>query len=582
MTLILPPNACVLQQLVPKASLAQVSSLNKAVRLWVLLDAIYRRPYALKLHDHDQSELDYETWLITQGLSFKEWYHCGLNHREWLTEVFRDAVPEAKDAKLIPLEAWLSLQPEFDRDAWIADFQAHTHLPPAAIAQRLETSYPYAVFHESRLQFLDTVSNGAEFEQHCQGQKRAFLIAALPEGYSIRVYNRNGKLLAAENIDAKHHHLLTTLKTTFQQGRALTEVVKIRLIQQIVEAFDLKESYQRLLRNDFKMLSELGLLKQKKADHRQRFLPLADLDKIKQRLNLHQPLRTAGQQILSLAIATEQLSDVTQKFLTPIRGIQRLFLDLDYVVDPEVGSDRVDALKLFLYNLWHQDKVSPLIQFQYSSASRGQKQILTYPIALYYSRRAFYLAAYGQTPQGKIIQHYNFRLDRIEQPQRMPWPKTNFPSTIPPELWDAYCQKQLPNEKTLQEAMELAWGFDIGLPAKPMLLRFERQFHDLYIHNSDRHLSFRQVSPKNLIETLENTYRDLDDPTQLSVENQQLIQERTTTYPQDAYYLAIFRVIENNIVMRLRAWGPKVEVIYPPELRKRLQEDIQSTLTMYE
>ncbi|WP_168191081.1 hypothetical protein [Picosynechococcus sp. PCC 11901] len=48
------------------------------------------------------------------------------------------------------------------------------------------------------------------------------------------------------------------------------------------------------------------------------------------------------------AIATEQLSDVTQKFLTPIRGIQRLFLDLDYVVDPEVGSDRVDTLKLFL------------------------------------------------------------------------------------------------------------------------------------------------------------------------------------------------------------------------------------------
>jgi CRISPR-associated protein (TIGR03985 family) len=38
---------------------------------------------------------------------------------------------------------------------------------------------------------------------------------------------------------------------------------------------------------------------------------------------------------------------------------------------------------------------------------------------------------------------------------------------------------------------------------------------------------------------------------------------------------------DNNIVMRLRAWGPNVEVILPWHFRQRMTEDVEATYKLY-
>jgi CRISPR-associated protein (TIGR03985 family) len=40
--------------------------------------------------------------------------------------------------------------------------------------------------------------------------------------------------------------------------------------------------------------------------------------------------------------------------------------------------------------------------------------------------------------------------------------------------------------------------------------------------------------------------------------------------------------VEADVIMRLRAWGYNVEVLYPPDLRQRLCNDIQKTGNLYQ
>lgn len=54
---------------------------------------------------------------------------------------------------------------------------------------------------------------------------------------------------------------------------------------------------------------------------------------------------------IAQAIASQQLSGITRKYLSPIRGVQRFFMELDYVVDNDRGGDAVEDLKVFLYEL---------------------------------------------------------------------------------------------------------------------------------------------------------------------------------------------------------------------------------------
>lgn len=51
--------------------------------------------------------------------------------------------------------------------------------------------------------------------------------------------------------------------------------------------------------------------------------------------------------------------------------------------------------------------------------------------------------------------------------------------------------------------------------------------------------------------------------------------------PTDIYYKAKYRIDDNNVIMRLRAWGPKMEVLLPWSLRQRMIDDVQDTYNLY-
>jgi len=51
---------------------------------------------------------------------------------------------------------------------------------------------------------------------------------------------------------------------------------------------------------------------------------------------------------------------------------------------------------------------------------------------------------------------------------------------------------------------------------------------------------------------------------------------------EDAYYTAIYRQGDPNVLMRLQAWRPFVEVLLPWELRVRVAEDVRKEAQLYE
>ncbi|NES67198.1 MAG: TIGR03985 family CRISPR-associated protein [Okeania sp. SIO2D1] len=75
-----------------------------------------------------------------------------------------------------------------------------------------------------------------------------------------------------------------------------------------------------------------------------------------------------------------------------------------------------------LKEIWHSQPIPP-IKITYVSARNFQdrqddeEDYIVYPVCLYYSQRAPYLFAYGQTLKdysGTRIDWYDYRLDRIK------------------------------------------------------------------------------------------------------------------------------------------------------------------------
>ncbi len=143
-------------------------------------------------------------------------------------------------------------------------------------------------------------------------------------------------------------------------------------------------------------------------------------------------------------------------------------------------------------------------------------------------------------------------------------------SAIPETLRQHY-QQGIPHPTYIQNAIAEAWGFDFYLPSSQMLLRFEQDFHDKYIQDTFRHETFTQINLLAVEQILKKSA-----PSQ-----QELLLKVFHRHPHDCYYTAKYRVTDNNVVMRLRAWGPKVEVLLPWDLRLRMIKDLQETRNLY-
>lgn len=106
-----------------------------------------------------------------------------------------------------------------------------------------------------------------------------------------------------------------------------------------------------------------------------------------------------------------------------------------------------------------------------------------------------------------------------------------------------------------------------------MLLRFDPDFAKRYINNSSRHQTFEKIEDiEEVISIISQSANELKD--QLTIHVQR--------FPDSVYYLLSYRQDDHNVIMRLRAWGPMVEVLLPLDLRQRMEEDIEKIRQFYQ
>lgn len=277
-----------------------------------------------------------------------------------------------------------------------------------------------------------------------------------------------------------------------------------------------------------------------------------------------------------LAFLNPQLSAIAEQIFQPATANNRIFLHVDYIV-PQATQDEVDDLQEQLQQIWRNAELTKQcvipVLINYNSAHLNQKKkCIVYPTCVYYVQRAKYLCAYGSNPNGET-NWYNYRLDRIipESLRELSWQDPR----IPPLLLEKYHKNQLPNPEQIQLEMENAWGFDFYNKSSLMLIRFDRDFHDRYIDGTFRHHTFEQVKYNAAKALLEKEIQQLE-------QKRSLLEILRFCSPTDIYYKAKYRVNDNNVIMRLRAWGPKIEVLLPWSLRQRIIEDLQATYVLYQ
>jgi CRISPR-associated protein (TIGR03985 family) len=319
---------------------------------------------------------------------------------------------------------------------------------------------------------------------------------------------------------------------------------------------------RRSLQADLQILQELGWLEYRgQKYHRVSHFPSRPITTTPEA-----PSTNLSSYVLNF-LNQEDLADIVQNHAQQICGVQRFFCHLDYVIPPAT-IDLVDDWLHELRTLWGKIPVPP-IRLIYNSARLGKSVVcVVYPVCIYYVQRAVYLCGFGQSPD-RLTDWYNYRLDRIQEIIPIQW--TN--PALTPILQQRYQQATLPTPEEINTHMSKAWGFDFYLPSRLMLLRFNREYHDRYIHNTVRHETFKAIA-------YPQTKRLITEHTPPS-QQQQLLQILQDRSPQDAYYRLQYRHGDHNIIMRLRAWRSQVEIIIPWDLRQSIATDIATEFQMY-
>ncbi|MEM1255929.1 MAG: TIGR03985 family CRISPR-associated protein [Cyanobacteria bacterium P01_H01_bin.21] len=263
----------------------------------------------------------------------------------------------------------------------------------------------------------------------------------------------------------------------------------------------------------------------------------------------------------------EQLT--SQQLIASPEPEQRIFIHLDYILSAEM-QEYVDTLQEQIEQLWRRG--GGVVGFDYWHNGRGSVPIKVYPVCLHYSRRAKYLSAFGHDPAGSFGWH-NYRLDRITSSQLkvFVWGDPQVPDLLR-EMWRT---GQLPTAEDVSAAIDEAWGFNFYLPRRLLIMRFPAEFARRYVDQTDRHCTFQAIDYGALLRLVKQEIKD-------ATEQMRLLTILAQCNPQDAYYRAWIRLGDINIVMRLRDWRPKGEVIAPLELRRQMREEAEAELRHYE
>jgi CRISPR-associated protein (TIGR03985 family) len=323
---------------------------------------------------------------------------------------------------------------------------------------------------------------------------------------------------------------------------------------------------RRSLQSDLHLLSELGWLKRQGKTYR----------KIHQFPSYPSSLSTSQNNPQNLSVFDHNLAWLNpdlqipaQTLNHPLGGYQRFFLYVDYVVHRK-DQDRVEDWQELLKQIWTQTPICPIKLTYHSAKYNNIIECITYPVSVYYVHRAIYLAAFGTTPSHQG-QWYNYRLERIQNLQLLSW---NHPQ-IPQFLLEHYQHQTLPTPDQIEIQLEQVWGFDFYETPQLMLLRFEHDFHELYIKNTHRHPTFKLI-------TYPQAFKLIQSESSLTpLVHKQVLSILEYRSPYDAYYTALSRQDDINIRQRLRAWRPHAEVLLPWNLRQQMIDEIQQEMKFY-
>ncbi len=278
-----------------------------------------------------------------------------------------------------------------------------------------------------------------------------------------------------------------------------------------------------------------------------------------------------------MARLTDLLSDLT--FMDPEIAVildtaqaqytshKRLYYRTEYIINDE-NNEVVEDIQERLFQIWEQPSIPPIC-IQYQTRQQGCQSFIVYPVCLFYSRRAKYLSAYGQSPEQNRTWHH-FRLDRIESLETLAWKDPR----IPDVLRRAHQQQNLPTPETVTNGWEEAWGTDFYLPKALLLIRFPPDFAQRYVLNTQRHPSFQPISYNNIPKLVHKAVTDPQEQQYIL----EIIQRRPAT---DVYYQAWVRIGDRDLTMRLRDWRPNGEVIAPIGIRKQMHQEAEQELLHY-
>jgi CRISPR-associated protein (TIGR03985 family) len=397
--------------------------------------------------------------------------------------------------------------------------------------------------------------------------ERGWFLCAAWIDYFFKSHSRNLSL-----YDCLCDGLSNFSELTFQEQISQFFDLDSEKLEQILSCLPFKVS-DKTIRNDFQSLAQNNWLKKEKDKYQK--LPPSELPFLNfssQANSIGNGTSHAEDEYFYFDFLNEELYDIADNYSKMINGEIRFSIFSDYIV-PEKDRDRLGDINNELKQIWKLKKVPP-IEIIYDSASIGKTlSYIIYPVCIYYYQRALYLCAFGQSPINKDnkdeISWYNYRLDRLRSLNKLEWSN----SDIPDALKKQNQRNKLPSFHDIQEQLDTALGFDFNRESALMLLRFNADYHQRYIKDTVRHNTFKMISTVEATELIENS--------QETKEKKQQLLKILKNFPKDAYYKLQYRVGDNNVFMRLLAWGANVEVLLPHFLRQEIIDELRLISKIY-
>lgn len=607
-----PPLPSVLSSLVnldnsKKTNNNSYNILAKAFRLYVEIISFYDSESDFELNFQNKSELKCQNKNHHQQ---EERDIRFFNQSNWKNEL-------GEKVANYTIKKWLN-KFDVDLEKWFDEFQVKYNVElTEEQKQEILNLIPFYCLQEVSEEEIKN-NRSKIFIRKLKKSEQQQILDAIPDEHKLKQKIQNLQKNEVQEIFKNLSEL---------EKKEILSLVDINCLKKILKPI-LQADKERTFTNDFRNLADKGfLIKDENEDKKYKFSKLP-IDEIKNKLNI---IKKPSDSNFFEQLDTIILDDVLKTTLNTFKNNERFFIRFQHILNQE-DTGKVGNIIDEFKQIWEKENQLILIKYK-SSSQKKQVDLIIYPITLFYNQRAIYLAGYGSSPYNeKQCNYYNYRLDRFSQHllnkyiPPIPRDEDEFYQYVYPIPWneDEFYQwkekigldDKLPDihyylidkkeeikqwkQNKISSQLSQALGVDTEKIIKTMLLRFPDDFHEGYIKGSRRHETFQQLkfnpdrdnSDTFLAElkkvlTYEN--KKNNSQTEIRSDDEKLIRKTLEKYPQDAYYTMNYRHgkeggynVEADVIMRLRAWCPNVEVLLPADLRKRMREDLQKTWDLYQ